>query len=109
MPAKASRALLYRLGPDRSIDRCLVAWSRSPEGAADPRWHALASLPQQWTPPVFPIKAADFIARGVAKGPALGAALASAEEAWIAADFPAGKAELEALAASALAAAAIAR
>ena len=38
--------------------------------------------------PAFPLKAADFIARGVAKGPALGAALAAAEKAWIAAGFP---------------------
>jgi len=38
--------------------------------------------------PVFPLKAADFMARGVAKGPALGAAMRAAEEAWIAQDFP---------------------
>ena len=38
--------------------------------------------------PAFPLKAADFIARGVEKGPSLGAALARAEQAWIAAGFP---------------------
>ena len=37
---------------------------------------------------MFPLKAADFIKRGVAKGPALGAALAAAEQTWIAAGFP---------------------
>ena len=48
-------------------------------GAADGAWRALATLPQRWTAPVFPLKAADFIRRGVAAGPALGAALRAAE------------------------------
>ena len=48
--------------------------------------------------PVFPIKAADFMTRGVEKGPALGAALAAAEAAWIAADFPADEKALAAIA-----------
>ena len=85
---KESRTLLYLLGPERYADRVLLAWSRSPAGAADKDWHALATLPQRWTAPEFPVKAADFMQRGVAKGPALGAALRAAEDAWIAADFP---------------------
>jgi len=36
--------------------------------------------------------------RGVAKGPALGAALRAAEEAWIAADFPVDRAALDQIA-----------
>src|SRR5262249_5651522 len=40
----AARALLYRLGPQRFTDRVLLAWARSPAGAADPAWHAMASL-----------------------------------------------------------------
>ena len=103
MPDKAARALLYRLGPERYRDRCLLAWSRAKEGAADARWQALADLPRHWAAPVFPLKAADFMARGVGKGPALGSALAAAEEAWIAADFPSAKGELDALAAAAIA------
>jgi len=84
-----ARVLIYRLGPDKFLDRVLLAWSRAwSEGVADDRWHDLALLPDRWTAPVFPLKAADFIARGVAKGPALGAALRAAEEAWIAQDFP---------------------
>ena len=55
-------------------------------------------LPQRWTAPVFPLKAADFIRRGLAAGPPLGAALRAAEEAWIAADFPADRAALDAIA-----------
>ena len=82
------RALLYRLGPVHFRDRVLLAWARSPAGAADPSWRALADLPARWTPPRFPLRAADLLSRGVIKGPALGAALALAEAAWIAADFP---------------------
>ncbi len=50
---------------------------------------------------MFPLKAADFIKRGVEKGPALGAALAAAEEAWIAAGFPDAQKALSAIADSA--------
>jgi poly(A) polymerase len=81
------RALLYRLGPDRFADRVLLAWARSGAAADDKTWRALATLPQRWTAPSFPLRAADLMARGIAKGPALGAALRAAEEAWIAANF----------------------
>ena len=87
----AARALLYRLGPERFIDRVLLAWARSAAGAADAQWRAMAALPQRWTAPAFPIKAADLMARGIAKGRGLGAALAQAEQAWIARGFPADK------------------
>ena len=92
------RALLYRLGPQAFRDRTLLAWARSQAGAADGAWRHLAMFPQHWSAPVFPLKAADFIARGVAAGPPLGAALRAAEEAWIAADFPADRAALDAIA-----------
>ncbi|HEY7301518.1 MAG TPA: CCA tRNA nucleotidyltransferase [Xanthobacteraceae bacterium] len=83
------RALLYRLGRQTYSDSVLLAWSRSPQDKANENWRALATLPARWGPPVFPLKAADFLVRGVARGPALGAALRAAEEAWIAEDFPA--------------------
>ncbi len=86
---KDARALLYRLGPERFVDRVLLAWTRSPASSTDTAWHSLATLPQRWTAPAFPLKADDFLQRGLAKGPALGVALRAAEEAWIAADFPA--------------------
>jgi poly(A) polymerase len=83
-----ARVLLYRLGPDRYVDRVLIAWTRAPHGAADPAWRALAALPTRWIAPRFPLKSADLVARGVPRGPALGAAMRAAEEAWIAAGFP---------------------
>ena len=98
------RALLYRLGSERFTDRVLLAWSRSPQGAEDRPWHRLAMLPVRWSAPAFPLKAADFMARGVPKGPRLGAALAAAEEAWIAAGFPQDAAAVAAIADAAAAA-----
>jgi poly(A) polymerase len=92
------RALLYRIGPDYFVDRVLLAWSRSPQGAADNPWRLLAALPERWTAPTFPLKAADFLARGVPKGRRLGVALRTAEEAWIAADFPSDSGALAAIA-----------
>jgi poly(A) polymerase len=99
---KGARALLYRLGPERFIDRVLLAWARSPATAHDQAWRTLAALPEHWTAPVFPLKAADFIKRGVPQGPALGAALHEAEAAWIAADFPADPEAIAAIAAAAV-------
>ncbi len=95
---RQARVLLYRLGREHYTDRVLLAWSRADEGVADPRWRALATLPERWIAPVFPLKAADFLARGLAKGPALGAAMRAAEAAWIAADFPGDGAALAAIA-----------
>jgi poly(A) polymerase len=102
---REGRVLLYRLGPQRFTDRVLIAWTRSPEGAADAGWRALVTLPSRWSAPVFPLKAARFIKRGVARGPRLGKALAAAEEAWIAADFPLDRAALAAIADAAAASA----
>jgi poly(A) polymerase len=76
----------------------LLAWARSSDGAADEHWRALAILPERWSAPAFPLKAADLLARGVAKGPRLGAALAAAEAAWIAAGFPGDPAAVAAIA-----------
>jgi poly(A) polymerase len=67
----------------------------------DGRWRALATLPVRWTAPAFPLKAADFLNRGVPKGPQLGAALRAAEEAWIAEGFPLAGDALDRIAAAA--------
>jgi poly(A) polymerase len=98
---KSAKALLYRLRPQQFTDRALLGWARSQATAHDPEWHALATLPQRWTAPLFPLKAADFMKRGVPQGPALGAAIAAAEQAWIVAGFPDDAAALDAIAAEA--------
>jgi hypothetical protein len=84
----AARALLYRLSPQHFTDHALLGWARSKANAHDVKWHELATLPQRWAAPEFPLKAADFMKRGLAQGPALGAALAAAERAWVSAGFP---------------------
>jgi poly(A) polymerase len=95
---QAARTLLYRLGPGGFADRILLAWARSTEAASDDAWRSLAALPQRWTAPVFPLKAAHLMKHGVVKGPALGAALRAAEEAWIAQGFPADASTIGAIA-----------
>jgi len=102
MSEKDAHALLYRLGPERFTDRVLVAWSRSKAGAADASWRRLALLPARWTAPSFPLKATEFMRRGLAKGPQLGAAMRAAELAWIAADFPRDRAALAEIAEAAI-------
>jgi tRNA nucleotidyltransferase/poly(A) polymerase len=91
-----ARVQLYKLGPERYRDRLMLAWART--GGDAGRWLGLATLPARWTAPAFPLKAADFMAQGLQPGPALGAALARAEQFWIDDGFPSGKAELAAIA-----------
>ncbi|MET4326384.1 poly(A) polymerase [Bradyrhizobium sp. i1.15.2] len=93
-----ARRLLYRLGAERYHDRVLLGWARAGGDVGSSRWRALAELPQRWTAPKFPLRAADFIARGMAEGPALGHVLTLAEDAWLAADFPLEQAALASIA-----------
>ena len=83
-----ARELIYRDGAEHFRDRALLAWSRAPASAHDTAWRDLVTLPQRWSAPRFPLRASHFLERGVEKGPSLGAALARAEAAWIAAGFP---------------------
>jgi poly(A) polymerase len=102
MDEARARRRLYRLGEERYRDRLMLAWARAgADTDADSNtdsWRALATLPERWRAPKFPLKAADFIARGIAEGPALGHVLALAEDAWLAANFPLDAATLEAIA-----------
>jgi poly(A) polymerase len=95
--ARAKRRL-YRLGEGRYRDRLILAWARSGESSETASWQGLASLPARWTAPKFPLRAADFLARGLAQGPELGRALALAEDAWLAADFPLEQSSLDTIA-----------
>jgi len=98
MDEARARRRLYRLGEDRYRNRLLLAWARAGSDADPEPWRELALLPQRWSAPNFPLKAADFVARGIAEGPALGHVLTLAEDAWLAADFPLGEAVLSAIA-----------
>jgi poly(A) polymerase len=98
MDEATARRRLYRLGEDRYRDRLMLAWARAGRDADSTQWREFATLPERWRAPKFPLKAADFIARGIAEGPALGQVLALAEDAWLAADFPLDETALKAIA-----------
>jgi tRNA nucleotidyltransferase/poly(A) polymerase len=98
MDEATARRRLYRLGADRYRDRLMLAWARAGEDSDPAPWRELATLPARWSAPKFPLKAADFNARGIADGPALGQVLRLAEDAWLAADFPLDEAALQAIA-----------
>src|ERR1700678_2162914 len=98
MDEATARRRLYRLGADRYRDRLMLAWARAGGETPSARWRELATLPERWSAPKFPLEAADFIARGIAEGPALGHVLTLAEDAWLAADFPLDESALKAIA-----------
>ena len=98
MDEAIAKRRLYRLGEERYRDRLMLAWARAGRDADSEPWRQLATLPERWRAPAFPLKAADFIARGFAAGPALGHVLTLAEDAWLAADFPLDEAALAAIA-----------
>ena len=95
---RGARADSIVSGPSASRTACCWPGRARRKARRTHAWRALATLPARWTAPAFPLKAADFIARGVAKGPRLGAALRAAEEAWIAAGFPDEEAAIAAIA-----------
>ncbi|WP_445492002.1 CCA tRNA nucleotidyltransferase [Rhodopseudomonas sp. RCAM05734] len=88
MDEATARRRLYRLGEQRYRNRVMLAWARAGSSVDPAPWKILVTLPERWTAPKFPLKAADFIARGIARGPALGQVIALAEDAWLAQDFP---------------------
>ncbi len=98
MDEATAQRRLYRLGEGRYRDRIMLAWARAGRDFGSTRWRDLASLPRRWIAPVFPLKAADFIARGIAEGPALGHVLTLAEDAWLAMQFPLDAAALKTIA-----------
>jgi len=97
MDEARARRRLYRLGDERYRDRLLLAWARSGDATDAASWRELANLPARWTAPKFPLKAADFIARGMSPGPELGQALALAEDAWLSAEFPLDRPSLDSI------------
>ena len=67
--------LAYRVGTDWAVDRLLLAGAE------------VASV-VGWQPPRLPVGGGDLVALGLARGPAVAAALREVERRWIAEGFP---------------------
>jgi poly(A) polymerase len=80
-PAELAEAF-YRCGPEAVCDRALV---EAASGAGDSLKLVMAAA-SRWSRPELPVGGADALAAGLA-GPAIGKALAKAEEVWIASGF----------------------
>lgn len=75
------RHAAYAHGWDAARDAALLY-------ADDAECEAALDALMQWTPPRFPLKGADLIARGLQPGPELGRKLHAIEARWVAEDFP---------------------
>jgi poly(A) polymerase len=91
------KELLYRLGAAAYRERVLFA-----AAGEEADMSGVLAFAGAWTPPKYPIAASDLIARGVDKGPRLGALLRRIEEDWIHAGFPPDKAVIDRLVVEAL-------
>jgi poly(A) polymerase len=93
LTAAQARGLIYRLGAQTFTDRLKLAWAGQAQGDPQP-WLALLALARDWTAPPFPVSGKDAAAAGLRPGPAMGRALRSAEDWWIAEDFQPGRGAL---------------
>jgi poly(A) polymerase len=75
------RHAAYAHGWDAARDAALLY-------ADDAGCEAALDALMDWTPPRFPLKGADLIARGLQPGPELGRKLHAIEARWVAEDFP---------------------
>ena len=88
---------LYRHRWQAALDALVLAHSESGVAPDDAAWRAAFAYLRAEPQLKLPVSGADFISRGVAPGPAMGAALKRFEAAWIAADFPMAAAEVSRL------------
>lgn len=84
------RALAHAIGGTAALDRMLIA--------ADPRAAECAGTLGAWRSPRMPVSGRDLIAMGVPPGPEVSRLLGEVERRWVAAGFPASRAETLAIA-----------
>ena len=84
---RAAKTWLYRLGPEKYRDLVALGWAGSSLDIQDASATALATLPDRWQAPQFPLSGADVLAAGVPAGPRVGTILRALEELWIASGF----------------------
>lgn len=91
---KALRQARYRHGLQAALDALVLAHAESRSAPDDGAWRAAFASLRSAPELKLPVSGADFLARGVKPGPAMGAALKRFEDAWIAANFPCGPAAI---------------
>jgi poly(A) polymerase len=94
MSIAQQRRMLHQLGPQGYVDAARLSFARSSAALDDSAWTRLATLPQRWSAPAFPVNGKDLIAAGFAPGPELGETLRQLEALWIAKDFKPTRADL---------------
>src|SRR5664280_3217562 len=57
MDEATARRRLYRLGAERYRDRLMLGWARAGADTDPASWRKLATLPERWSAPKFPLKA----------------------------------------------------
>lgn len=88
-PSPASlREALFHFGPEGARDGLALIRAEAGVSPVDSDFMRAQSFLRDTPPPTPPFRAADFFARGIPKGPALGAALKSLQVLWIRAGFP---------------------
>ena len=93
-PAHQARRALYRLGAGVYRDGVALAFAWIGGVLDDRRWGDLATLPDRWPAPVFPLSGRDVVAGGSPPGPAVGDLLRAVEAWWIERDFAPDEAAL---------------
>jgi tRNA nucleotidyltransferase/poly(A) polymerase len=96
-PVSHLREMLFLCGSRAACDALALAFAESAAAPDDPEWLAAANYLDETPAPVFPIKGADLLARGVAPGRELGATLKALQANWIRAGFPRDPAVLQQL------------
>ncbi len=80
-PQAAHKAAVYRLGAEAYTDLLRLA---AAEGRLErERLQALLGLLAEWSPPTFPLRGRDLLARGVTAGPEVGRLLRALEAWWL--------------------------
>ncbi len=80
--------MLFQHGRQAARDALALAHAESRAAPDDPPWRAAAAFLRDTPEPRLPFSGADLLARGVAAGRPLGAALKSLQGKWIRAGFP---------------------
>lgn len=88
-PSPASlREALFHFGPTGARDGLELIRAEAGISPQDSDFSRAQAFLRDTPPPTPPFRAADFFARGIPKGPALGAALKVLQALWIRAGFP---------------------